>query len=143
MSLTIHYLHHIAASLAIASGADVKLVHRMLGHRDATETLNTYTHLWPDRIDEIMNAVSEHRKQELRQNDDDESGEAAGIANLSGSCLRARDAESAEVFIFILPRNHAAETRAGEWAGRTPGSVPTGEPIGDGHLSRGTVASTL
>ncbi len=42
-----------APSVAIATGADVTLVQQMLGHADTTETLNSYSHLWPDRIDEI------------------------------------------------------------------------------------------
>lgn len=63
--LTIHDLRHTAASLAIASGADVKLVQNMLGHRDATETLNTYSHLWPDRLDEVMDALTAHRNRAL------------------------------------------------------------------------------
>ena len=43
-------LRHTAASMAIAAGADVKVVQRMLGHADATSTLTTYADLWPDRV---------------------------------------------------------------------------------------------
>lgn len=68
--LTPHKLRHTAASMAIAAGADVKLVQQMLGHADATETLNTYSHLWPDRIDEISTKL-----------------EAARIAALAASSL--------------------------------------------------------
>lgn len=64
-SLKIHDLRHTAASLAIASGADVKVVQQMLGHKDASETLNTYSHLWPDRLDEVMDAVTEARNRAL------------------------------------------------------------------------------
>ncbi|HWU23553.1 MAG TPA: site-specific integrase, partial [Nocardioides sp.] len=39
-----HQLRHTAASLAIASGADVKVVQQMLGHSSATMTLDTYGH---------------------------------------------------------------------------------------------------
>ena len=35
-------LRHTAASLAVASGTNVKAVQRMLGHKDAAMTLNTY-----------------------------------------------------------------------------------------------------
>jgi integrase len=48
-----HDLRHTAASLAIASGADVKAVQRMLGHSSATLTLDTYGHLWEDGLDEV------------------------------------------------------------------------------------------
>lgn len=64
-TITIHDLRHTAASLAIASGADVKLVQNMLGHKDANETLNTYSHLWPDRLDEVMDSMSEFRNEAL------------------------------------------------------------------------------
>ncbi|WP_312030143.1 tyrosine-type recombinase/integrase [Actinomycetospora sp. TBRC 11914] len=44
-----HELRHTAASLAIASGADVKVVGLVLGHRTATMTLGLCGHLFPDR----------------------------------------------------------------------------------------------
>ena len=62
---TIHDLRHVAATLSIAAGADVKLVQQMLGHKDATETLNTYAALWPDKIAEVVDLVEERRAQAL------------------------------------------------------------------------------
>lgn len=64
-ALTIHKLRHTAASSAIAAGADVVVVQTMLGHRNPTETLNTYAHLWPDRLDEVLVKVAEHRAEAL------------------------------------------------------------------------------
>jgi integrase len=64
--LTPKGLRHTAASLAIASGADVLVVQRMLGHADATETLNTYGHLFPDRMDEVTSKMSKARASALR-----------------------------------------------------------------------------
>jgi hypothetical protein len=52
-----HLLRHTAASLAIASGADVKVVQQMLGHASATMTLDTYGHLFDDRLDEVGEAM--------------------------------------------------------------------------------------
>lgn len=49
----IHDLRHTAASLAIASGADVKAVQSMLGHKSATLTLDTYGHLLDSRLDDV------------------------------------------------------------------------------------------
>lgn len=46
-----HELRHTAASLAIASGADVKVVQQLLGHGSATMTLDTYGHLFEYRLD--------------------------------------------------------------------------------------------
>jgi hypothetical protein len=37
----------------------------MLGHADASMTLNTYADLWPDRLDEVVKAVSQHREKAL------------------------------------------------------------------------------
>lgn len=52
-----HELRHTAASLAIASGADVKVVQQMLGHKTATMTLDLYGHLFPDRLDDLADRM--------------------------------------------------------------------------------------
>ena len=57
-----HQLRHTAASLAIASGADVKVVQKMLGHASATMTLDTYGHLFEDRLDEVAAAMDAARE---------------------------------------------------------------------------------
>lgn len=64
-TMSVHDLRHVAATNAIAAGADVKLVQQMLGHKDATETLNTYAHLWPDRVAEVIAAVEQRRAEAL------------------------------------------------------------------------------
>jgi integrase len=66
-SITPHKLRHTAASLAIASGADVKVIQTMLGHASATETLNTYGHLWPDRLDEVSQRLHSGRRNALKK----------------------------------------------------------------------------
>lgn len=38
--LTVHDLRHTAASLAVQAGANIKALSRMLGHKDAAETLD-------------------------------------------------------------------------------------------------------
>lgn len=63
--VTPHKLRHTAASSAIAAGADVQVVRTMLGHRDASMTLDVYGHLWPDRLDEVANAMDAARDREL------------------------------------------------------------------------------
>jgi integrase len=55
--LTPHGLRHTAASLAITSGADVKVVQQMLGHASATMTLDLYGHLYGDRLDEVADRM--------------------------------------------------------------------------------------
>lgn len=69
MGVTPHKLRHTAASLAIAAGADVKVVQTMLGHKDASMTLNIYGHLWPDRLDEVADALDAGRKVALAMAD--------------------------------------------------------------------------
>jgi integrase len=54
---TFHDLRHFYASLLIDRGCSVKAVQRRLGHQSATETLDTYGHLWPEGEDETRNGV--------------------------------------------------------------------------------------
>lgn len=51
--LTPHELRHTAASLAIQAGANVKSVQRMLGHKTAAMTLDTYAGLFEDDLDAV------------------------------------------------------------------------------------------
>ena len=57
--ITIHDLRHFYASLLIHNGANVKLVQARLGHKSATETLDTYGHLWPDAGEQTRNILNE------------------------------------------------------------------------------------
>jgi integrase len=57
LGVTPHKLRHTAASLAIRAGADVKVVQTMLGHKSAAMTLDVYGHLFPDRLDEVADAL--------------------------------------------------------------------------------------
>lgn len=50
-------VRHFYASLLIAHGCSVKAVQKCLGHQSAVETLDTYSHLWPDSNDETREAV--------------------------------------------------------------------------------------
>lgn len=52
-SITPHDLRHTAASLAIQSGANVKVVQRMLGHRSAAMTLDVYADLFDTDLDDV------------------------------------------------------------------------------------------
>ncbi|WEV68751.1 site-specific integrase [Bifidobacterium sp. ESL0775] len=61
----IHDLRHTYASIAIANGTDVKTLQEQLGHASATITLNTYARLWPERLDEVADAVARARASEL------------------------------------------------------------------------------
>jgi integrase len=52
-----HELRHLYASLLIRHGESVKTVQARLGHASASETLDTYSHLWPDSDDRTRTAV--------------------------------------------------------------------------------------
>jgi integrase len=55
-----HDLRHAAASNMIAAGWNVKLVSKQLGHANATQTLNVYTHLWPDSFAPAIRQLDEY-----------------------------------------------------------------------------------
>lgn len=55
--VTFHDLRHFYASLLIAHGCSIKTVQSRLGHQSAMETLDTYSHLWPDSDDQTREAV--------------------------------------------------------------------------------------
>ena len=61
-----HELRHTAASLAIANGADVKVVQQMLGHASAAMTLDVYGHLFDGRLDEVADALDRARDRAAR-----------------------------------------------------------------------------
>ena len=52
-----HELRHYYASLLIRHAESVKVVQARLGHATAAETLDTYSHLWPDSEDRTREAV--------------------------------------------------------------------------------------
>lgn len=56
--LTCHDLRHPAASIAISSGANVKAVQRMLGHKSAAMTLDTYADLFDTDLDDVATSIS-------------------------------------------------------------------------------------
>jgi integrase len=55
--LTPHELRHTAASRAVASGASVKGVQRMLGHASAAMTLDVYAGLFEDDLDGVADRM--------------------------------------------------------------------------------------
>jgi integrase len=56
--VTFHDLRHSSAS-PIQHGESVKVVQRRLGYKSAVETLDTYSHLWPDSEDRTREAVDQ------------------------------------------------------------------------------------
>lgn len=60
--LTPHELRHTAASLAIAAGANVKAVQRMLGHASAAMTLDVYSGLFEDDLDNVAQRLNDQAR---------------------------------------------------------------------------------
>ncbi len=55
--LTPHNLRDTAASLAVSAGANVKAVQRMLGHASAAMTLDVYSGLFADDLDQLADRL--------------------------------------------------------------------------------------
>lgn len=53
-----HDLRHYLASMFIHAGLDVKVVQRLLRHRNATPIRSVYGHLWPDADESARSAIS-------------------------------------------------------------------------------------
>lgn len=58
--MTPHELRHTAVSLAIRSGASPKAVQAIAGHKDASMTLNVYSHLFDDDLDSVSDRMEAH-----------------------------------------------------------------------------------
>lgn len=57
--ITPHDLRHTAASLAVSAGANVKAVQKMLGHKSAAMTLDTYADLFDKDAEAVADAHDE------------------------------------------------------------------------------------
>ena len=55
--IIIHNFRHSCASLLINSGATINVVAKYLGHTKIDETLNTYSHLFKNQLNEIINII--------------------------------------------------------------------------------------
>jgi integrase len=64
--LTIHDLRHTYASLARASGADLRYVQKTMGHSTPTVTANIYSDLYSDELDHV--ATNLDRLQDVAKN---------------------------------------------------------------------------
>jgi Site-specific recombinase XerD len=55
--IRLHDFRHSHASWLINNGANIVLVAKRLGHKDTQMTLNTYTHLFPNAEQDILNLI--------------------------------------------------------------------------------------
>jgi integrase len=127
-----HELRHTAASLAIASGADVKVVQQMLGHASGAMTMDTYGHLFENRLDEVADALDRLREQ---------SGIDEGLwitTAEEGEILLPRVAPVLpEGQVIDLNRYRSKRVSAGQTGseGGAPGRIRTYAPASGGRCS--------
>lgn len=57
--MRLHELRHTAASLAVAAGANVKAIQRMLGHESAAMTLDVYADLFDDDLEALSSRLDD------------------------------------------------------------------------------------
>ena len=85
-------IRHTAATLAVAAGANVKVVQRMLGHASAAMTLDVYAGLFADDLDSVAErldaAAAQSRADSLRTADVLSVAEARTKKALQGTGLR-------------------------------------------------------
>lgn len=55
--IRIHDFRHSTASLLLNSGANITLVAKYLGHSNIATTLNTYSHMFKNQLDEIVKII--------------------------------------------------------------------------------------
>jgi integrase len=62
--MTPHDLKHTARNLAVSAGANVKALQRMLGHKSAAITLDTYADLFEDDLGNVAHRLNERVLEE-------------------------------------------------------------------------------
>jgi integrase len=63
--LRIHDLRHTCASLMVRHGANIKAVQQQLGHSTPMVTLSTYTHLFEDDMERVMEGLDRGHREAL------------------------------------------------------------------------------
>jgi hypothetical protein len=120
-----HELRHTAASLAIASGADVKVVQQMLGHSSAAMTMDVYGHLFSDRLDEVADALDNARSEASRS--------AAAVANAQNPVAKVLpNADVVDLAAYKAKGKTAGQTAISDGA---PGEIRTRAPASGGRCS--------
>lgn len=56
--IRIHDFRHSCGSLLINNGANVTIVAKYLGHAKIDETLNTYSHIFDNKMDEVVDTIN-------------------------------------------------------------------------------------
>lgn len=56
--IRIHDFRHSCASLLINNGANITIVAKYLGHTKIDETLNTYSHMYKNKLNDIVSTIN-------------------------------------------------------------------------------------
>lgn len=56
--IVLHCFRHSCASLLINNGANIKTVAKYLGHTKIDEALNTYSHIYKNKLNDIVNTIN-------------------------------------------------------------------------------------
>lgn len=65
--IRIHDFRHSCASLLINNGADITLVAKYLGHTKIDETLNTYSHMFKNKLNNIIGLIDNLNEQSNKE----------------------------------------------------------------------------
>ena len=60
-------MRHTFTSSLIREGADVKLASEMLGHKETSVTLDTYTHIINEQKRQIAEAISQKKRKNQKE----------------------------------------------------------------------------
>lgn len=63
----LHSMRHTFTSGLIREGADVKLAAEMLGHKETSVTLDTYTHIINEQKRQIAEAISQKKRKNQKE----------------------------------------------------------------------------
>jgi integrase len=64
-----HELRHTCASLSVSAGVNILALQRMLGHKSAAMTLDTYSDLFDDDLDAVAEKLHARYAPENRRRD--------------------------------------------------------------------------
>ena len=73
--IRIHDFRHSCASLLINNGADITLVAKFLGHSKIEETLNTYSHMFKNKLNNIVSIIDNLNSNSQIENDSIDTNE--------------------------------------------------------------------
>lgn len=96
--IRIHDFRHSCASLLIDSSANITLVAKYLGHTKIDETLNTYSHIYQNRLDTIVNIIENQNGKVINYRPKEQ---------LSKPKKRIESKEKQDKYIYIVPKKEA------------------------------------